>query len=1205
MCINVNLHVYNTIVISDTRLNFTLLFIETFSSFYYQVYDLLYFVGKLGNIIVNSILSYLEVSGLNYILGRLALCLSRNAQPEVPDTLNTVEAVSSAQAGGSLVFLGAFLSVLEVAAQHTLHLFSQAKHTLTSTISSFSHTVSWLAGRTSCFWIASLTLCVLFLSLLLICTILLFKILEQIRSTPPQIHHHNHFHQHNTANSIKTNCNCPCDSIKTNTTRRCVDPQFPYHSRSDYSSLVPLIDVHAICNKKVDNGKLLNFHAADTLQDIYHFQDLTVMVATIESQPEPISTTDNVEITVQPQSTSENSSSESDSNIDSTNEEPENTNTYLGIPAHPVQQLTSSRETTPDKKVEKRLRAVSWGGTKSVNSDIQDTDSDASSCSIASSQKSMQNKKKDNWIHEDGCVTLDRGKSCQVCFMNNFLEPESSLSLRNELITAIDKTCSFVNSKRFKIELGNGLLSNHSDIDLKKKPKKKMNHKMSVATVNLDENSELALLINQYRDRIGKAVNEVFNLDVEFDRVIIHRLSGPDNNIAYESAMIDEKSAFSPTVAMLSIGPPEAGARPMFMKTKTGNIVTHKIALTSGSLCTLSGRTECRYRRSIPKDYGTKGDQFFIFFVQRTPDSSILQELLKISLPSEPKVETAQKNIDQNFQDCENLTTKIVPHHHAIEQVTSEEISLPSIPCVSEDSTKTSTLDNAKEHVLITPPTVKRVLPDPITFLDAMDYEVSGGLLLAESLGNVINIMDDNTLTTELIRNHTSIAGSEEQKKRRLQQKLSMSIGELTSSAANNSVNMSQLLSPTENMETFRQDLERVSNSQTCIENTLTHVVESIVNIKEDVSCIRADNFLLKTENSTSKKSPQVRSPSTKEMTSKISECLTKIQQLNENIAATREDLASVQDDVVKLSSSTHDSLKDMQSWHNSAFSDEDSRMIKSIYDYVMADMDPPKMSIYTHSGTQTEESHMTTIRYEDAPATAAEETSNTIQTATAEATTFSWPDPMHLSLKTAVLNNKPIKVCLITDSIMRHINEFSLIFRQCCVHFNRIDRNNSEALGLDRLRSYIRKQKPHIVYVHLGINDIHNGTPVSRIMENFADFERFLSEECTGTKVIFSKPLLNGKVYQDRPILDLRRSLDLYRNTHERNREVINQRIHLQSNDNFILSPPGENASQNLRYFAENDLLHLSKKGKDTMVCNMRDSLHKIFREIILKSSC
>ena len=206
--------------------------------------------------------------------------------------------------------------------------------------------------------------------------------------------------------------------------------------------------------------------------------------------------------------------------------------------------------------------------------------------------------------------------------------------------------------------------------------------------------------------------------------------------------------------------------------------------------------------------------------------------------------------------------------------------------------------NSATQNILKTPPTVKRTVPEPLQFVDAMEFEVDGGLLLAESLGTAVDNMDSETLTRELIRNHTSIAGNEDQKKARLQQRLSMTIGELTSTAANNSVNVAHLLSPTESVENFRQDLERVSNSQACIENTLTKVIESIVNIREDVTGIRANNVVLKDE--LSKPPPsQMTLPGIKELSHQVAECAAKIQQLNENIAAVREDLASVQDSVV------------------------------------------------------------------------------------------------------------------------------------------------------------------------------------------------------------------------------------------------------------------------------------------------------------------
>ena len=544
-----------------------------------------------------------------------------------------------------------------------------------------------------------------------------------------------------------------------------------------------------------------------------------------------------------------------------------------------------------------------------------------------------------------------------------------------------------------------------------------------MASVNLEENSELASLTVQYREKISKSVKEVFNIDVEFDKVVIHRLSGIEDNIPYENASTDENSGFSPTVAVLTVGPPDAGARPMFMKTKTGNIVTHKIALTSGSLCTLSGRTECRYRRSVPKDYGVKGDQFFIFFIQRTPDSSILSELMKIPIQhnGSPKSSICKNSSIYKIQE----NTKPLP------------VSDPESQRITDDQHVVSD-NSATQNILKTPPTVKRTVPEPLQFVDAMDFEVDGGLLLAESLGTAVDNMDSETLTRELIRNHTSIAGNEDQKKARLQQRLSMTIGELTSTAANNSVNVAHLLSPTESVENFRQDLERVSNSQACIENTLTKVIESIVNIREDVTGIRANNVVLKDE--LSKPPPsQMTLPGIKELSHQVAECAAKIQQLNENIAAVREDLASVQDSVATLSTSTQDSLKDLHVWHNSAFSDEDSQRIKTVYDHILKYQDTADNIMYIkHATCQTEDDidkqTMSLIPNEqemEVEHTQSSEIPPEEQRQSRSVnrpSTFDWPDAMHLSLKTAVLSAKPIRVCLISDSIMRHNTVFDAV---------------------------------------------------------------------------------------------------------------------------------------------------------------------------------
>ena len=1147
--------------------------LNPFHSFYSQ------FLDPIFEMVLRELEYPLGISGslLTNVFGGLALFYQWCRQLLVSVNWSTVAHPLFARTQ-HLLRSSAWYAVLQSVAQHVKCISSVAftpcfiSPTPPFTQPPTSLTNTWSADGTVLVQIILVLLSVLVSGLLVLCCFLLIKVLELLRVGSGVTH----IHYHNYNDSIKTN-----DAhIKTN---NIIDVLSPFMIKRDPSFCFPLFS---------DAEWMRTKYGAD-IGDLS--QDITVMMATADETP--VRKSDSVE--TQPDSTPELAPDDKDSvetQPDSTPElapddkessdEPAHTKTehrrlsshHLTVPEF-AQRLTSSRETTPDKKTIKRIRTVSWGG---ADTQPQDTDGDvSSSASVASSQQSTGNNKKDSWIREDGCFTLDRTKMCHLSFMNNYIEADGAMSLKKELISAIDKTCSFANCKRFKIEMGNSVLSKYSDIDTKKKGKR--NPKVSAASVNLEEDTELAKLIVQYREKVSKSVNEIFNISVEFDKVVLQRFSGPEDSIPYESTFTDENSGFSPIVTVLSIGQPEAGARPMLMKTKTGSIVTHKIALSSGSLCTLSGRTECRYRRSIPKDYGAKGDHFFLFFVQRTPDSSILNELMKIQL--QPKV----------------IPEIIVPTTDQLQDVT----------------------DQATTDGLKTPPTVKRVVPEPLAFLDAMDFEVGGGLLLAESLSSAVSHMDDDTLNRELIRNHTSIAGTEEQKKARLQQRLSMSIGEITSSAANCSVSVNQLQSPTESVETFRQDLERVSNSQSCIENTLTKVIESIVNIREDMSGMRSDNFTLKDE-LLKPPSSKESSPGTLKLVQKVAECTERIKQLNENIAAVREDLASVQDTVTTLSTSTGDAVKDMQAWHNSVFSDEDSQRIKLVYDHILKYQDTADGdTIYlVEKGCQTgpfppearelipESSSTIGLTPSSEDQTDGDQLLPPQQDGnrnTSRQTTFNWPDRMHLGLKTALLNNRAVRVCLISDSIMRHTTEPNLQFRQHNVHFERIDRGNTEALGQERLRNIIKKRKPHVLILHQGINDIQMGTPVCRIMENFADFEEFLKSECPGTKIIFSKPLLNGKRQHDKDVMDLRRSLDTLRNTRERSHGIVNQRLFVQNNKNFIVEVPEQDDSlppcQKMRYFNQQDLLHLSQKGKDTMICNVRDSLHRIFREYMFQS--
>ena len=278
----------------------------------------------------------------------------------------------------------------------------------------------------------------------------------------------------------------------------------------------------------------------------------------------------------------------------------------------------------------------------------------------------------------------------------------------------------------------------------------------------------------------------------------------------------------------------------MFLRTKAGSVVTHKITMRSGSLCVLSGRAEVRYKRSIPKDFGVDGEQYFMIMTQKSPDASILKELMEITTPTDKSVSGtyATEHVDSSQQ-----------HQQSVESCSSLDTS-------KEHGSKSEHGDpkgSPQLSGLKTPPTVKRIGAlvfdnEKPLFKDGPDMEASESLLLSETIFAAVKRMDDSAVTTELIRSHCPVNGTLEEKQRRLQNKLCMSLGEMSMSAANmnTSVNFLRQASPEmDNSATVQLhgDLEMLNdtftNSQKCIEDTLKLVVDNIVEMKSEISNVK------------------------------------------------------------------------------------------------------------------------------------------------------------------------------------------------------------------------------------------------------------------------------------------------------------------------------------------------------------------------------
>jgi len=209
---------------------------------------------------------------------------------------------------------------------------------------------------------------------------------------------------------------------------------------------------------------------------------------------------------------------------------------------------------------------------------------------------------------------------------------------------------------------------------------------------------------------------------------------------------------------------------------------------------------------------------YFVIMVQKKPDNSIIDELNKIPIPTSEVPETIENNETQNNEVEEKPATS---------------------------------------PVFTTPPTVVRrgsmiFESGKPMFKDIPQYETDGGLLLSETVGAAVNRMDDAAITAELIRNSCPFDGSLEEKKRRLQNKICLSLGEMSMAAANmnNSINLLKNASPECDNSTsglIHGELENLNetftNSQKCIEDTLKMVVDNIVEMKSEIASVKRDSL--------------------------------------------------------------------------------------------------------------------------------------------------------------------------------------------------------------------------------------------------------------------------------------------------------------------------------------------------------------------------
>ena len=331
----------------------------------------------------------------------------------------------------------------------------------------------------------------------------------------------------------------------------------------------------------------------------------------------------------------------------------------------------------------------------------------------------------------------------------------------------------------------------------------------------------------------------------------------------------------------------------------------------------------------------------------------------------------------------------------------------------------------------------------------------------------------------------------------------------------------------------------------------------------------------------------------------KLATLTTKVAMLNENLDNSRAAIDLMADAIIE-------SGKDMAEWRASTYSDELTTKIDYIHGYVQKCYpDTTDMAI---QATEDANEEATEEAIEEKPAreevswaeesdisedaTKQDETIPHRLVGTPEMTNM-WPMQSEPTLEMALKEGRNIKICLITDSIMRHITGLESTW-QYKYKFNRIDCRDSTGLCASTTKDELKRKRPHLVYVHLGINDIHRGADLSETMNNIKDFDRFIEDWLPDTRIVISLPLDNGKVHHNRLITQLRSSMVLYGS--QGPSDHYEKRVHIQHNNQMLILNKDEELCQNTRFFSS-DKLHLSEKGMNAMHHGMRGTLHRIFK--------
>ena len=198
--------------------------------------------------------------------------------------------------------------------------------------------------------------------------------------------------------------------------------------------------------------------------------------------------------------------------------------------------------------------------------------------------------------------------------------------------------------------------------------------------------------------------------------------------------------------------------------------------------------------------------------------------------------------------------------------------------------------------------------------------------------------------------------------------------------------------------------------------------------------------------------------------------------------------------------------------------------------------------------------------------------------------------------------NHNHFTTVLITDLIMRHIPKDALGVNHT-LHV--IHKCNTNRLTENSVRETLRKLQTDFICVHLGINDVFNGKPAKEIVSFFCEFNLFLDEYIPNAKAIFSFPLLTWDRDDCRIVRELWELMYNWKTSCDSRVGLENRQLIYNYNSNLhtdvTSSSNDSHRTQDVSMFSRHGI-HLSSKGRTTILANFRHAIHDITCRILNK---